>query len=285
MEILIITGLSGAGKSSAVNALEDIGYFCVDNLPPMLMPKFLELCKNSMNNINKVAFVIDSRSGRLLDSFADILSEMKEENYRFRLIFLDARDDIIVRRYKEPRRRHPLLQKADNSLERCVEMEREALQTLRGMADVIIDTSDLSPTALRDKMLSSFLSNSREGMSIHCVSFGFKYGIPIESDLVFDVRFLKNPFYVPELKHKTGLDRDVFDYVMDDDVTVNFKKRMLDLIEYMLPYYKEEGKSSLVISVGCTGGHHRSVAMAETIKDFLAEKNYLVSVEHRDINK
>ena len=285
MEIVIVTGLSGAGKSRAINAFEDIGFFCVDNLPPKLIVKFAELCKHSIDDIDKVAIVVDARGGSFLSSIFDTLKELKDNDFSYKVLFLDAQDDVIVRRYKETRRRHHLYGQAGYSLEKCVELEREKMQSLREIADYIIDTSILSPAKLRERINQIFLVDTAKAMQVYCTSFGFKYGKPIESDLVFDVRCLKNPFYVDELKYQTGLDEPVREYVMREQTTKEFLQHLFDMIDFSLPLYNEEGKSQLIISIGCTGGRHRSVAITEALANHLKEKGYRVATEHRDITK
>lgn len=285
MEIIIVTGLSGAGKSRAINAFEDIGYFCVDNLPPKLINKFVNLCDNSSDGINKVAIVADARGGSFFSSIFDALNELEQEGHSYKILFLDCKDEIIVRRFKETRRRHHLSGRFGGSLELCVKEERNRMLALREKADYIIDTTSLSPAKLRERIDSIVLSKNTDALRIHCVSFGFKYGVPIEADIMFDVRCLKNPFYVDELRDKTGLDKDVYDYVMEDEPSKGMISRILSLIDYSIPLYCAEGKSQLVIAIGCTGGHHRSVAMTKTLADHLAENGMNVSEEHRDITK
>lgn len=285
MEIIIVTGLSGAGKSLTINAFEDIGYFCVDNLPPKLINKFVNLCDNSSDGINKIAIVADARGGSFFSSIFDALNELEQEGHSYKVLFLDCKDEVIVRRFKETRRRHHLAERMGGSLDSCVKEERNRMLALREKADYIIDTSYLAPAKLRERIDSIVLTNTTDALKIHCVSFGFKYGVPIEADLMFDVRCLKNPFYVDELRDKTGLDKDVYDYVMEDEASKGMISRILSLVDYSIPLYCAEGKSQLVIAVGCTGGHHRSVAMTKTIADHLTENGLNVSEEHRDITK
>lgn len=285
MEFVIVTGLSGAGKSQAMHALEDIGFYCVDNIPPKLISTFYELCQQAKESLSRVAVVTDIRGGGMFDSLFEALDKLKVENRDYRILFLDAKDEVLINRYKETRRRHPLAESNLGSIEQAVRLEREVLRQVRERADYIIDTSLLSPAQLKERISGLFLGKSSAALMIHCVSFGFKYGIPAESDLVFDVRCLPNPFYIKELKNLTGLDEPVRDYVMSSEQTQGFVKRFIDMIDYMIPLYCNEGKSQLVISVGCTGGHHRSVALAQLLYNHLLEQGMRTSVNHRDIQK
>ena len=285
MELLIVTGMSGAGKSRAVNALEDIGFYCVDNLPPRLIPKFAELCMQSQEPIPRVAIVVDIRGGKWFDRLPEILQELKDQCGDYKILFLECDSQVLKRRYKEPRRQHPLLAETNGSLSEAIERERAMLHDLRRQTDYLIDTTHLSPAQLKESVVSLFLDNADAGMSITCMSFGFKYGYPEEADLVMDVRCFANPFYVDELRHKTGLDADVREYVLNDPHIAGFQQRLYDLIEYMLPLYRNEGKSQLVIAIGCTGGKHRSVTVAEGLFEHLREQGLRVNVRHRDIRK
>lgn len=285
MEFVIVSGLSGAGKSRAVNALEDIGFYCVDNLPPKLLPKFAELCLQSQGTLSRVALVIDARGGRLFDTLFEGLDELKRQGGDYKILFLECDNQVLARRYKETRRKHPLTDENGGSVMRAIEAEREMLRELRSRTDYLIDTSHLSPAQLREQVTSLFLEDTSKGMSVMCMSFGFKYGYPSEADLVLDVRCLPNPFYVDELKHKTGLDKEVRDYVLDREVTRGFQKRLYELIDYLVPLYSNEGKSQLVIAIGCTGGKHRSVTLTEELSKHLTENGSLVRVNHRDIQK
>lgn len=285
MEFVIVTGLSGAGKTRAVNSFEDIGYYCVDNIPPKLVSKFAELCLQSNDKISKVAIVMDARGGELFSSFFEGLEDLKQQGCHYKILFLDAQDEVLIRRYKETRRRHPLANTFGTSVEKCVEFERELLLPMRARADYIIDTSFLSPAQLKERITGLFLGDAVQGMVIQCMSFGFKYGSPSEADLVFDVRCLPNPFYIDELKHKTGLDKPVRDYVFQFEQTTGFLTRLYDMIDYLIPLYTTEGKSQLVIGIGCTGGKHRSVSIAEALCQHLTGGGRRAMVNHRDIQK
>lgn len=285
MEFLIVTGLSGAGKSRAVDALEDIGFYCVDNIPPKLIPTFYDLCAKAGNTFSRVAVVTDIRGGDMFSSLFETLDDLRNEDKRYRILFLDANDFVLINRFKETRRKHPLAENNLGSLEQAVKLEREILRPVREKADYIIDTSFLSPAQLKERISNLFLGDASQALMIHCVSFGFKYGIPAEADLVFDVRCLPNPFYIEELKPLTGLDEPVYSYVMKWEQTKGFVQRLISLIDYMIPLYCDEGKSQLVIAIGCTGGKHRSVALAQLLYDHLLEKGHRTSVNHRDIRK
>lgn len=284
MEFIIVTGLSGAGKSVAVDAMEDIGFYCVDNLPPKLIATFYELCQQAKEGFERVAVVTDIRGGDIA-RLSDSLQRLREENKEYKILFLDAKDGVLINRFKETRRKHPLLDHSLTSLEQAVQLERDMLRSVREISHYIIDTSYLSPSQLKQRVAALFLGNASEAMVVHCVSFGFKHGAPTEADLMFDVRCLPNPFYVPELKKLTGLDETVRDYVLKWEETQGFLERWLPLIDYMLPLYCSEGKSQLVIAIGCTGGHHRSVALAQLLYDHLISNGKRASVNHRDIHK
>ena len=285
MEFLIVTGLSGAGKSRAVDALEDIGFYCVDNIPPKLIPTFYDLCAKAGNTFSRVAVVTDIRGGDMFSSLFETLDDLKNEDKHYRILFLDANDYVLINRFKETRRKHPLAENNLGSLEQAVKLEREILRPVREKADYIIDTSFLSPAQLKERISNLFLGDASQALMVHCVSFGFKYGIPTEADLVFDVRCLPNPFYIEELKHLTGLDEPVYSYVMKWEQTKGVVQRLISLIDFMLPLYCDEGKSQLVIAIGCTGGKHRSVALAQLLYDHLLENGHRTSVNHRDIQK
>lgn len=285
MEFVVLTGLSGAGKTQAMHAMEDIGFFCVDNLPPALIPVFYDLCAKSESTMDRVAVVSDTRGGELFKSFFTAMEALKMDNKSYRILFLDASDGVLVRRFKETRRKHPLSDDLAGSLEQAVRLERDMLGPVRENSDFVIDTSGMSPAQLKGRIAEQFLASASDCMSVHCISFGFKHGIPMEADLVMDVRCLPNPFYDPELRPKTGLDPEVRDYVMEKDETKGFVARYTALLDYLLPLYEKEGKSQLVVAVGCTGGHHRSVALAQYTCDYLGAKGVKASVTHRDMLK
>lgn len=283
MDFVIVTGLSGSGKSKAVDALEDIGFFCVDNMPPSFIEKFYELCAEE--EMEKVAVVTDSRGGYLFHSVSKTLDILDGKNIDYKIMFFECSDEVLYKRYKETRRKHPLSDDCEGSVMASVKKEREMLETLRGRADYIIDTTQLSPAQLKERISDIFLGDSVKGLRITCMSFGFKYGAPTEADMVFDVRCLPNPFYIDELRDKTGLDSDVYDYVMEKPETKGFADRLFDMMDYLIPLYSDEGKSSLVIAIGCTGGKHRSVTLAEALASHISESGLKAATVHRDITK
>ncbi len=285
MQFVIVTGLSGSGKSCAVNALEDIGFYCIDNMPPQLISKFAEISTQSDIKIERVAIVADIRGGELFFSLSESIEELKEQGIDVKILFFDASDDILVKRFKETRRKHPLDEVVHGSIRRAVASERDILNSIRAVADYYIDTSYLSTAQLREQINGMFLENAGDSMLVKVMSFGFKYGAPNEADLLFDVRCLPNPFYIPELKHFTGEDSEVSDYVMSFEQSQELLSRLENLIDFLIPLYIQEGKSQLVIAFGCTGGKHRSVTFAEKIYGYLTDKNIRVRKSHRDISK
>ncbi len=285
MELVIITGLSGAGKSGGVNALEDIGFFCADNMPPKLIPTFTNLILNSKEVRERVAIVTDIRVGGSFNDLFNALDELKAMDCPYKILFFDANSEVLIRRYKETRRKHPLVDSYNGSLIEAIDAERITLQPARQIADYIIDTSNLTVKECKERVSGIFLDNPTKSMSIHCISFGFKYGIPTDSDLVFDVRCLPNPFYESHLKEHTGLEKPVIDYVMKWEQAKTLIDKLYDLIDYLVPLYRAEGKSQLVISIGCTGGRHRSVVFSELIREHLSDAGLLLSINHRDIKK
>ena len=285
MDLMIITGLSGAGKSRVVDALEDIGYFCVDNMPPKLMPTFAQLLLNSRERRDKVAIVTDIRVGGSFGGLFNALVELREMNCSPKILFVDASDDVLIRRYKETRRKHPLLEKYNGSITEALAAEREILEPAKSIADYIIDSSYMTPTECKNRVCEMFMENPRNALKVHCISFGFKYGIPNDSDLLFDVRCLPNPFYVSELKEHTGLEAPVKDYVLKWEEAQGLAAKLCDLMDYLIPLYNKEGKSQLVISVGCTGGRHRSVVFAQLLKEHLDKLGCIATVHHRDMKK
>ena len=286
MEILIISGLSGAGKSRAASFLEDMGFYIVDNMPAAMILKFAEFCAGGSQRYDKVALVYDVRTSNSPTELFDVLDALKHSGGECSLLFLEAEPETIIKRYKETRRRHPLMKQAD-SLEKAVLEERDMMAPLRQRADYIIDTTHLSTAQLRGELLRNFGSGTaeKEGMSVSVTSFGFKHGLPMEADLVFDVRFMPNPYYIQELREKTGLDREVSDYVFSFQQTHDYMAKLRDLLAFTLPLYAEEGKTELVIAVGCTGGHHRSVAVTHALAGDIRDLGYRVRENHRDMNR
>lgn len=281
-QLVIITGMSGAGKTIAVQSLEDLGFFCVDNLPPVLIPKFAELIEQSNGKIGKVALVIDLRGREFFTSLSESLEYMnKHHTINCEILFLDAKDETLIQRYKESRRRHPMSQHS-MPLE-GIRAERTLLEDLKGKASLIINTSDLKPAMLKERIIDHFGQTQSTSLTVNITSFGFKYGIPLDADLVFDVRFLPNPHYIDELRPNTGQHPDVYEYVMKWPETQKFLGKLLDMLEYLIPQYDEEGKSQVVIGIGCTGGKHRSVAISEYLGTALKLKaSEQIRVSHRD---
>ena len=286
MEILIISGLSGAGKSKTASFLEDMGFYIVDNMPAAMILKFSEFCAVGGSRYRRAALVYDVRTAETPSDFFEVLEKLKGmENLSCRMLFLEADPAVIIHRYKESRRIHPLHDDAD-SLDEAVRMEREFMRPLRERADVIIDTSHISTARLRQELLNRFgESGEKGGMTVNIISFGFKYGLPLEADLVFDVRFMPNPFYIEELRNQTGLDRAVSDYVFSFPQTAEFLKHVQDFLSFSLPLYALEGKTGLVIAIGCTGGHHRSVAIAHEMVNRIRALDYPVTEVHRDMGR
>ena len=285
MELLIVTGMSGAGKSQAANALEDMGYYCVDNIPPAIIPAFVDLSSAKGETLNKIAIVTDIRGGELFADITKVLKELKSHSVEYKILFLDASDDVLVKRYKENRRKHPLSINGELSVLQAVKKEREALKTIRNSSDYIIDTTYISISQLKNNISNIFFGSISNTLKINCKSFGFKYGADTEADLVFDVRCLPNPFYVEELKHKTGLDGEIRDFVMNSAKSKEFLQRLISFLEVAVPLYAKEGKSQLVIAFGCTGGKHRSVTFAQLVGQSLKQKDYDCIITHRDIKK
>ena len=286
MQLVIVTGMSGAGKSRAMDSLEDIGFFCVDNMTPELMPTFVQILNDSAEIREKVAIAADVRLGESFSQLFSALDKLQNMNCEYKILFMDADNDVLLRRYQETRRKHPL-SVADSSkpMQDIIAEEREMLKRARDISDYIIDSSFLSTSQLKERIAKLFVDDVTRTMKISVVSFGFKYGSPKDSDLLFDVRCLPNPFYIPELKTQTGLDAPVRDYVMSFDEAKNLEPKLTDLVTYLVPLYISEGKSQLTISVGCTGGKHRSVVFAEILYNAIKDKGYKVSVYHRDIQR
>ena len=283
MEALIITGLSGAGKSSVIKSLEDIGYYCIDNLPPNLMKDFVKLITRTDEELNKVAFVIDLRAGKLFDELELGIKKLSKHVELVEILYLEANDETILNRYKESRRSHPY--SSDGTLVDGINLEREKLKEIRIKADYIIDTTGLNIHQLRDKIKRIFQNRFEDNFSIVLESFGFKKGIPMDVDMLFDLRFLPNPFYVEDLRDKTGLDQAVRDYVMDSDISQEMLAKMKDMIDFLIPQFIKEGKNEIIIGIGCTGGNHRSVTFTYLMEDFLKSKNKPVVVVHRDMKR
>ncbi|MBM7624204.1 RNase adapter RapZ [Sporohalobacter salinus] len=286
IKFIIITGMSGAGKTEAIRIFEDLGFFCVDNLPPALISKFAELCLQSDGKINKVALVIDIRGGDFFDNLLEELSVLNEEKViDYDILFLEAADEALIQRYKETRRRHPLA-KEEGRIFDAIKLERKKLGALRAQADKVIDTSQSSIKELKKELKSNFAQMElTDKINISLISFGFKYGIPADSDLMFDVRFLPNPHYVDSLRSLTGNDKEVQEYILKRPITKKFKEKFFGLIDFLIPQYIKEGKNHLSIGIGCTGGKHRSVTFVNELSDFLLNKQYHVITEHRDIDK
>lgn len=286
MKLLIVTGMSGSGKSSVMDVMEDIGYYCIDNIPPKLIPQFVELCQKSETGIDKIAVAVDIRSG---DMFTNIFHSWKElktrNNVEVKVLFIEADDEVLIKRYKETRRKHPLDEQFNGNMHDAIRYERNQLAQLREIADYYVETTNYSSAQLKEEIHSIFLENTSDSMVIKVMSFGFKYGVSTESDLIFDVRCLPNPYYVESLREHTGTEKCVQDYVMDSEESQALFLKIKDLIDFLIPLYIREGKSQLVISFGCTGGKHRSITFAELMSQHLIEQNYKVQKYHRDIKK
>jgi UPF0042 nucleotide-binding protein len=283
MRFVIVTGLSGAGKTQAIRNLEDLGYFCVDNLPSTLIPKFAEACYQTDGKIDRIALVIDIRGGKFFDDLFESLNNLKQQGYKYEILFLDASDEVLIKRFKESRRKHPLA--PDGRILNGITMERNKLREVKDRANCIIDTSKLATRELREEISKIYAEEGQveNELIITVLSFGFKYGIPVDSDLVFDVRFLPNPYYIPELKKYSGNDKPVKDYVMNFSETQEFIKKLEDMLIFLIPNYLKEGKRQLIVSIGCTGGRHRSVTIANAIYGKLLSGGYKVNIDHRDI--
>lgn len=286
MQVLVVTGMSGSGKSVVMDMMEDIGFYCIDNLPPQLIDRFVQICRESENHLRRLAIAVDLRSG---DMFADAyakLTELKAQpELQVKIICIEAGDEVIIKRYKETRRKHPLADQFHGSLHDAIAFERERLLPLKDIADYFIETSYFTATQLKVQIRGMFLDNTTDAMSVKVTSFGFKYGVSTESDLVFDVRCLPNPFYIPELRHHTGQEACVQDYVMYFPQSRELLQKIEDLVSFLIPLYSAEGKSSLVIAFGCTGGRHRSIVFAEKVGDYLISKGVRVIKQHRDVGK
>ena len=287
MEFIIISGLSGAGKTSALHVLEDIGYYCVDNIPASLLSTLYTLCLNSTNEtMKRAAVVVDVRGNDNYEQMNNQIEDFKKSHSDVKILFIDARSDIVIMRYKETRRKHPLSDRLrDGSVTEAVEFEKALLTPIKRAADYHINTTYMSKKQMRERVISLFMEDFTKSLTLTFMSFGFKFGIPLEADVVFDVRCLPNPFYIPELKMLTGLDSSVRNYVLCSNDTQQFLKRTLDLLDFSVPLYYKEGKSELVVGVGCTGGKHRSVTVARALQEHFQSLGYKSVVSHRDIEK
>jgi len=284
LDIVIVTGLSGSGKSVAIRALEDNGFFCIDNLPALLIPKFIDLCQGYQEEIKRIALGVDLRGGQFLQSWPEVLAEMRAAGHQVQILFFDASDEVLLRRFSETRRPHPLA--GGEPVQEGIIRERKALEQMRELADRVIDTSDLNVHQLKGEMEQHFSQSvNPRGMTVFLNSFGYKYGIPHDTDIILDTRFLPNPFFVNELRPKSGLDPDVADYVLKRDETRAFLDRLYSLLEFTLPLYEREGKKSLTLALGCTGGRHRSVVLVEELQKKLKNNKLRIHVKHRDIDK
>ena len=286
MQIVIVTGMSGSGKSSAMEVLEDIGYYCIDNLPPQLLGKFIDICRQTENKIEKLAISVDLRSGKLFGDAYHVLRTLERTpELDVKVLYLEATDEVIIKRYKETRRKHPLDERFNGSLHSAIAYEREQLLPVKGIADYYIESSYISAAQLKKQIKDIFLDHESDSLLIKVMSFGFKYGASTEADLMFDVRCLPNPYYIPELKTHTGCEACVQDYVLSFEQSQELLKKLEDLLDFLIPLYIKEGKSRLVIAFGCTGGKHRSVTFAEQIGDHLLANGMRVSKQHRDIGR
>lgn len=286
MQVIVVTGMSGSGKSGVMDVLEDIGYYCIDNLPPQLIGRFIEICRESENHLEHVAIAADLRSGEMFaDAYKCFCRLERQQDLDVKILYIDAEDEVLVKRYKETRRKHPLDEKFSGNLHQAIAFERERLVQIKGMADYYIETSYLSASQLKEQVRELFLKSQSDFLSVKVTSFGFKYGVSTESDLVFDVRCLPNPYYIEELRPHTGCDACVQDYVMSFEQSRELLNKIEDLLDFLIPLYVHEGKSRLVISFGCTGGKHRSITFAERIGDYLSEKGIRTIKQHRDIGK
>ncbi|MEG0847161.1 MAG: RNase adapter RapZ [Niameybacter sp.] len=284
MEFIIVTGMSGAGKSTAINCLEDMGYYCVDNLPPMLIPNFVSLIVDKKQQYDKVVLGIDIRGGILFDDLFSSLKELKLAGYEYKIIFFDCDDEVLIKRYKETRRLHPLAR--NERIQEGIEKERDILIEVKDKADYIIDTTHLLAKDVKNVLYDILTEKTNfQSLMITILVFGFKYGVPIDADLLFDVRFIPNPYYLPELRPLTGNEQQIQDYVMNFEVTKTFLEKLQDMVDFLIPHYTKEGKNQLVIGIGCTGGKHRSVVLGNALYQYLKNSGNVVTILHRDIDK
>jgi UPF0042 nucleotide-binding protein len=285
LHIIIISGLSGSGKSTAMRALEDSGFYCIDNLPATLIPTFVELCQHSTRGLAKVAIVVDIRGREFLEDFQKVAQDLRAQGHEVKILFLESADDVLIRRYSETRRSHPVEKERGLALPEAVKEERGEMGFLREIADEVIDTTTLNVHQLRDIILERLLPATTQRMKVTLLSFGYSYGIPTEADIVMDVRLLPNPFFVSELRGLTGKDTQVRDYVLKQEETTSFLQRFSEMIAYLIPLYEKEGKSYLTIAVGCTGGKHRSVVITEHVAGMLGQRDQKITVRHRDVER
>lgn len=283
MQFTIVTGMSGSGKTKVIRYLEDMGYFCIDNMPPMLIPKFSEMLTTATGKFSDVALVIDVRVGEMISELATQLQELRHKGYDVRVLFLTADDATLVKRYKESRRSHPIYN-ADGLLA-SIRQERTMLEKLHVASDYVIDTSNMTNSGLLDEVKEIFGEDNKKSFTVNVMAFGYKYGMPMDADLVFDVRCFPNPFYIDELKYKTGNDKEVQDYVMGFPEAQTFFEKLSDMMGFMIPLYEEEGKVAITIAIGCTGGKHRSVTMTNKLGDYLKDNGFKVNVTYRDMGK
>ena len=285
LHIMIISGLSGSGKSTAMKALEDSGYYCIDNMPATLIPTFIELCQHSTRGVSKVAIVVDIRGKEFLEDFQKRIQNLRKKGHDVKIIFLESANDILIRRYSETRRSHPVGKEQGLPLPEAVKKERGEMAFLREIADEVIDTSDLTVHQLRDSIMERLMPSPTKQMKTTLLSFGYSYGLPAEADIVMDVRLLPNPFFVRELRALTGKDKEVKDYVLKQEETATFLQQFSEMIKYLIPLYEKEGKSYLTIAVGCTGGKHRSVVITEQLATMVGQQGKEITVRHRDIER
>jgi RNase adapter protein RapZ len=284
LEVIIVTGLSGSGKSVAIRALEDNGYFCIDNLPALLIPKFIDLCEGYNEGITRIALGVDLRAGQFLQALPQVLADMRHAGHHVQVLFFDASDEVLLRRFSETRRPHPLA--GEEPVQEGISRERKALEAMRELADKVIDTTDLNVHELKREMEERFCQAPySRSMNVFLTSFGYKYGIPHDTDMILDVRFLPNPYFVSELRAHDGLETEVEEYVLKNEETGAFLDRLYSLLEFALPLYEREGKSSLTLALGCTGGRHRSVVLVEELHKRLGGGKFRIHVKHRDIDK
>ena len=285
LRIIIISGLSGSGKSTAMKALEDSGFYCIDNLPATLIPTFIELCQHSTRGLSKVAIVVDIRGKEFLEDFQKVAHDLRNQRHEVKILFLESADEVLIRRYSETRRSHPVEKEKGFPLPEAVREERGEMAFLREIADEVIDTSTLNVHQLRSVIIERLLPTTAQQMKVTLLSFGYSYGIPTEADIVMDVRLLPNPFFISDLRGLTGKEAKVRDYVLKQDETTPFLQRFSEMITYLIPLYEKEGKSYLTIAIGCTGGKHRSVVITERLADMLGQRDQRITVRHRDVER